>query len=353
MNSNQKHRLRVSRRPKGFKEIARYPLLSRAERSQSLSIDTLIATIPLFLLSAYHYGFRPITIALISAVMMMGFDVAGKTVLKKEARFDISPAVSGVIIALFLPASAPLWLPVITAAFAAAVKTGLGDKLKLSISPTAISLLLSFILFPGIMNVIPEAGYKLHPFALTLKSFRAIPASPIEKVLSGFLPDTTTFETFFGLNSARIGEISGLLLAVGFIYLLIRKTIKPALPLTFILTVGIFAYLNPSLEAASDFIAFDGAIYNAFGSNTFLVTVFLLSQPSRAAKTPLGTVACGIVAGLTTMLLRGHIAVGVTALIAVILIDVIAPIVDKIIRPMPFGGNISPQNNKEKEETDG
>lgn len=350
MNSNQKPRLHLSRRPKEFKETPFFPIVPSAERASSIYTDVLIATVPLFLLSVYHYGFRPITLALISAVMMLGFDTALKTVLKKEAPFDISPAVSGAIIALFLPASAPLWLPIMTAVFATAVKAIPCDKIKLSLSPVAISLLLSFLLFPGIMNVIPEAGQKLDPFAFSLDFFKAIPSSPAETVLSGFLPDATTFETFFGLHSARIGEISGLLLVVVFIYLLVRKTVKLALPLTFILTVGVYAYLNPSLEAASDFIAFDGAIYNAFGSNTLLTAVFLMSRPMRATKTTLGTVICGIAAGVITMLLRGHIAVGLTALIAVVAVDLITPIADLFLKPVPFGGNIAPQKEESKVE---
>ncbi len=349
MNSNRNHCLRPSRRPKSFKEVTRYPLLPLPERARSLRIDTIIATIPLFLLSVYHYGFRPITIALISAVMMMGLDVASRTVLKKEAHFDITPAVSGVIIALFLPASSPLWLPIMTAVFATAIKLGCG-KLRFSVSHVAASVLLVFLLFPGITNVIPEVGQNLDPFAFELESFRAIPASPLEKVLSGFLPDTTTFEVFFGLNSARIGEISGLVLIIGLIYLLVRKTVKIALPLIFILTVGVYAYLSPSLEAASDFIAFDGAIYNMLGSNTLLVAVFLMSEPRRAAKTTLGTALCGIAAGLITMLLRGYVAAGLTALIAVILVDVAMPIVDKFIVPAPFGGNLAPKKEESKVE---
>ncbi len=346
MNGNQKHRLHLSRRPKAFKETARYPILPLPERAGAIRIDTLIAVFPLYLLSIYHHGLRPITIALISAVMMMGLDIAAKTVLKKEARFDISPAVTGLIIALFLPASAPLWLPIMTAVFASAVAYIPKERVKVTFSPIALSLIASFLLFPGIMNVIPEASYKLDPFALTLKHFRAIPASPIEKVLSGYLPDTTTFETFFGLGSARIGEISGFLIALAFIYLLVRRAVKPVLPLSFILTIGVFAYLNPSLEAASDAIALDGAIYNVFGSNTFLVTVFLLSKPSRSAKTTLGTVILGIVGGLVTMLLREVIDVGLTALIAVVIIDLALPLVDKFIAPTPFGGKIAPQKEE-------
>lgn len=342
MNGNQKHRLHLSRRPSGFKEIARYPVLPLPERAAAIRIDTLIAVLPLYLLSVYHYGFRPITIALISAVMMMGLDIAAKTILKKETRFDISPAATGLIIALFLPASAPLWLPIVTSVFATAVSYVPTERIKVTFSAAALSLLSSFLLFPGIMNVIPEASYKLDPFALTLKHFRAIPASPIEKVLSGHLPDTTTFETFFGLGSARIGEISGFLIVLSFIYLLVRRTAKPVLPLSFILTIGIFAYLNPSLEAASDAIAFDGAIYNAFGSNTVLVTAFLLSKPSKSAKTTLGTVILGITGGLVTMLLRGIVSVGLTALIAVVFIDLALPLIDRFIAPTPFGGKITP-----------
>ena len=356
MNSDHKPRLHPSRRLKEFKETALYSILPPAERTSSLYIDTLIAVLPLFLFSVYHYGFRPITLALISAVMMMGLDVAVKTVMKKEAHFDLSPAVGGVIAALFLPASAPLWLPIVIAVFATAVKAGIDclPKLKLpfalSLSPVALSLVLSFLLFPGIMNVIPESGQRLDPFAFSLDSFKALEACPLDTVLEGFLPDTTSFETFFGLHSARIGEISGLLIAVGFIYLLVRRNAKFILPLTFFLTVGVYAYLNPSLRAASDFIAFDGAVYNVFGSNTFLVAAFLLSQPARTAKTPLGTVICGVLGGLLTMLLRGRIAVGLTALIAVILIDLIVPIVDHFIKPTPFGGYIAPKKENDSEQ---
>jgi electron transport complex protein RnfD len=276
---------------------------------------------------------------------MTGLDIAVKKLFKKEHRFDISPIVSGVMIALFLPASAPLWLPIVTAIFATAVKFGC-DKLRFSISHVAVSLILSFLLFPGIMNAIPEAGRALDPFAISLESFRAIPASPLEKVLTGFLPDTTTFETFFGLNSARIGEISGFLIAIGFIYLLIRKTVKPILPLTFIITVGVFAYLDPSLEAASDVVALDGAIYNVFGSNTFLTAVFLMSEPKRTPKTLITAVFCGALGGVSTMLLRGRIPLFLTALIAVVLIDVLSPIINRFIKPTPFGGNITPQKEE-------
>jgi len=345
MNKNQKHRLRLTRRPKGFKEIPLYPILPSAERAQSISYDLLIAMMPLLLLSVYHYGFRPITLTLVSVVAMTGLDIAVNQLLKKEASLDLSSIVSGVMIALFLPASAPLWLPIITAVLATAGKVCC-DKLRFSLSSTAVSLLLSFLIFPEIMNAIPEAGRALHPFAISLSSFRAIPASPLEKVISGFLPDTTAFETFFGLNAARIGEISGFLITIGFIYLLIRKAVKPILPLTFIVTVGVFAYLNPSLEAASDVVALDGALFNVFGSNTFLCAVFLMSEPKRMPKTLIGTVICGVIGGLCTMLLRGHIPLFLTALIAVILVDVLTPIANRFIKPTPFGGNIAPQKEE-------
>jgi electron transport complex protein RnfD len=282
--------------------------------------------------------------------MTLGLHIAAKTVLKKDQRFDIYPLVTGVTLSLFLPASAPLWLPVIASVLMTVIAFIPTKKASLTLSPIPIALIFVFLLFPGIMNAIPEEGYKLHPFAMTLKTFRAIPASPLEKVLTGYLPDTTTFETFFGLNSARIGEISGFLIILVFIYLALRRTVKVTLPLTYILTVGAFAYLNPSLQAASDFIAFDGALYNVFGSNTFLVAAFLLSNPARAPKTTLGALICGVAGGLITMLLRGHVMLGITAPIAVVIIDLALPLVDKFIKPTPFGGNIAPQKEENKNE---
>jgi hypothetical protein len=57
-------------------------------------------------------------------------------------------------------------------------------------------------------------------------------------------------------------------------------------------------------------------------------------------------VICGIASGLAAMLLREHITVGLTALIAVILIDLLSPIVTRFIKPTPFGGNIAPQKEE-------
>ena len=350
MSNSTKPRLRLSRRPKDFKENPSHPILPIPERTLGYYADILLATLPLYLFGIYHYGFRPIILALISAVMMLGLDSAVKTVLKKDTYFDISPAVNGVIIALFFPASAPLWLPIVTSIIAVIFKTAFEYLPKISVSQNALTVLASFLLFPGVMNVIPERGQMLSPFALSPSGFKALQATPLETVMSGHLPETTPFEVFFGLNSARIGELSGILLIAVLVYMLARKAAKPILPLAFILTVGVFSYLSPSLEAASDFVALDGAIYNVFGSNTFLCAVFLLSPPMRGAKTPIGNAICGIISGIIAMLLRSILPIDITALIAVISVGIIAPIINIFIKPTPFGGYILPQKEESKDE---
>ncbi len=308
--------------------------------------------LPLLLFGCYHYGFRPIVLTLISVFLWLGLDIAAKRVLKREAPFDLAPAVSGMLTALLLPASSPLWLPVMTAVFGTVVSVLFGENRKSIVCPAAVSVAAAFLLFPGIMTVIPQTGQMLDPFAFSLTAFKPIPLAPLETVISGFLPDTTTWEMLFGLRPGMIGETSGILILASLIYLSVRRIVKPMTAIVFLLTVGIHAYISPSLTAASDFIAFEGSVYNVLGSNTFLCAAFMLSDPKRTPKTPLGTIAAGFIGGMVTVFVRRGFDVGISALVGVTAVNLVTPVIDKFLRRAPFGGYITPEKEeKTNEET--
>ncbi len=344
-------RLRPQRRPEGFRELKRFPLMPPPEGASSIYGDVLLALLPLFAWSVYLYGLRPISIALISVIMTLGLDCAAKLLLKRGRAFDLSSAVTGAVIALCLPPSSPLWLPVFTAVIAAAVRHIFGGTGKNVINCAAASLISAHFIFSDIMSAIPLAGQQLDPFKMTLPSFKLAPMGEIPRVLSGFLPDTTVWEMLFGLRSGMIGEMSGLLILAGAVYLVSRRLLKPIAALTYIASVGAIAYLIPSLTAASDIIAFEGAMHHVLGANTMVCAVFMLSDPVTTPKTPLGAAIGGAIGGGVTMLLRYKLGLESAALISVIAVNLSSVVLNKVLTTMPFGGRLKSDSIPLEKET--
>lgn len=362
LTPNKKPRLQAKRTPKTFKERddRLYPLYDKAENELSLRIDVLVALFPLLIWSVYLYGFRPLVITALSAVLCLCLDVSARAILKIKCRFDLAPLITGIIIAYGMPPSAPLWLPVFSAIVATVATYIFGTKNSRIFDPIAISLALCFLIFPYIMGAIPNANQAISPFTFSPSDFKLAPKGALESVLSGFLPDAEPGMLFFGLRSGMIGEVSTFLIVLGFIYLVYRRVAKPLTPVVFLLTIAAITYLKPSLTAASDSVAISGALYNLFDSNTALCSVYMLSFPSASPKTTLGKVIAGAAGGAVTVGMRYYVRTDISALVGVLVINLLTPILDILFKPPVFGGDLKeghsvenvnkePTTEKEKE----
>ena len=135
-----------------------------------------------------------------------------------------------------------------------------------------------------------------------------------------------------------MGEMSAFLILVGGIYLMCRRIIKPALPIVFLLSVGLITYFKPTLVAASDFIAISGALHNILGSCTLICAVFMLTDPVTSPKTTKGAIIAGIVGGAVTVFVRYRFSIELSAIIGVLSANAVTILTDRFLRPMPFGG---------------
>lgn len=341
-DEQEKNRLHPSSKHSDFRAIKAYPLTDRPDNSHAVHLDIIVALSPLIAWSVYLYGLRPITIALISAVMTLGLDIAARTVLKKDRSFDLSPVITGLITALCLPPSSPLWLPVFTSAIAAAVRNLSFGTRRSILDPSAAAILLSFISFPKIMSAIPATGAKLDPFSFSVSGYEGIGADALETVLAGFLPEESLWELLFGLRGGMIGEMSALLLIGGALYLCIRRIYKPLLPAVYLLSIAVISYFFPSLAAASDTLALKGALYNVLGMNTMLCAIYMASAPVTTPRSPIGTVIAGIVGGAVTIVVRYYLSAGASALCGIITVNLLSLFIDSFFKRTPFGGWITP-----------
>lgn len=348
--NGKKPRLHAKRSPKVFKEKndKLYPLHEKAEGVLSMQIDMLTALCPLLIWAVYLYGARPLVIVLLSAVFCLGLDISAKAMLKRSSAFDLTPVITGIILALGLPPSAPLWLPVFGAIAAVIITHVFGGVHKTVIDPAAFALTACFLLFPSIMSAIPKTEQYLNPFSFSVSGFLPAEKGALETVLSGFLPESGVGTIFFGMRAGTIGEMSAFLIFAGLIYLTLRKIYRPLLPIVYLATVGIIAYLEPSLTAASDTVALNGSFYNMLDTNTTLCAVYMAASPATTPKTTLGKVIAGAVAGAVTVGMRYYVRVDISALCGILVINLLTPLLDMLFKPAAFGGNLKSSSHGEK-----
>lgn len=318
----------------------RYLLIDKPENTNGVFIDVLLALFPAIVWAIYLYGYRPITLTLLSVASVAMVDFAFSVSCKRKTKTDLSCAVTGVISALLLPASSPLWLPVFVGALAGVIRNVFGGLGKNPINPAATSILICRLMFSKAFSVIPKIFERLSLLGFTSSAFNHAPKSPLSVIIGGKVPDTSLGEAFFGFRSGMMGEMSAFLLIAAGIYLICRKIIKPVLPVVFLLSIGIITYIKPTLIAASDLVAINGSIHNMIGSSTLLCAVFMLTDPVTSPKTTNGAIIAGAVGGIITVLVRYYLSIEISALAGVLCANGVTCLVDRYLRPMPFGGEV-------------
>jgi len=284
------------------------------------NVDYAIALLPLIIWATALFGMNVLIITLVAIVTALAVDAIGSLVLKQPAVNNLSSAlILALLVVCLLPPSAPLWIPALAAAIATIIKVLVNRTFNLGIiSPTIASIMLVTLAFPTQMTVLNTAG---NP-ALT----------PLGYLSLNELPEITTGTLFVGTHYGFIGEISILLIGIALIYLLIRKVFTWHIPLTFIGAATLFAYVLPHPDLDPHYY-----LPTAILSGTLIFgAVFLATDYSIAPKHPYGKIAFGIIAGLSTMLIRRYTSVEEGVFITLLILEVLSPVFDFLSKPKAF-----------------
>ena len=258
---------------------------------------------------------------------------------------DLSAAVTGVLLALNLPPTAPWWVMVIGAVVAIGVAKmtfgGLGHNI---FNPALVGRVFLLISFPVIMTdwTVPESWFRPGVDAVT----GATPLALVKEGLAQGLtvdqiisanPDLTYGQMLFARAGGSAGEASALAIILGFIYLLVRRVIRPHIPVTIILTVavmtGIFWLIDPS--------QYTDPLFNILTGGVLLGSVFMATDYVTSPMTVKGMVIYGIGIGVLTVLIRyfGSYPEGVS--FAILIMNSIVPLLNKYVKPARFGKEVN------------
>lgn len=317
------------------------PHIKTRRTTRTIMLDVLIALLPASAAGIVFFGWEAavfIAISLAGAFLteLVWYLIQHKVwtnsgILKDFFRqFDLTSLVTGLLLALCLPAQIEAWyMPLIGSIFAVGVaKMLFGGTGKNIVNPALAGRIMLFISFTA-MTMYPAANFG--PIATDAANFDPSAGSTqLGNFLSG-QPMLSALDLFLGTGVAGcIGETCKLALLVGYLYLCVRGVIKWYLPLLYIVTTGLFAM---ALEGGFGINLFAEAI---FSGGLFLGAVFMATDYVTTPKTTLGNIIYFIALGLFTAGLRKAVGIEVVSF-AIFFMNFVVFLLDLVIRPRPFG----------------
>jgi len=278
------------------------------------------------------FGFRALLVTLVSVAACIFWEWLYCKVTKVDCKvYDLSAAVTGVLLAFVCPVTIPYWTIVIGAFFAIVLVKMLFGGLGRNIVNPALAGRAFMFSWPVLMSTWVKVGFE-NAAGLFSTADVVTAATPMGALHAGNLPETSVMASFWGNVGGCIGETSAALLLVGFVYLLVRKVITARIPVAFIGTVAVLTFLFPMGNARIDWM-----LYQVFSGGLMLGAIFMATDYVTSPLTKLGQIVYGIGCGALTVLIRyfGGYPEGVSY--AILCMNCCVVLLDRIGRPVKFG----------------
>ncbi len=295
--------------------------------------DVLIALLPALVVGIRIFGYRALTVTLVSVASCVIFETVWNQLLKKENTIgDLSACVTGVLLAYSLPVNVPLWIPVIGGLFAIIICKqlfgGLGQNF---INPALGGRAFLMASWPVLMTTFVRPNQPLPLFSGISNLDALSAATPLG--LMKLQGQTTAYaDLLFGNIGGCIGEVSAIPLVIGAIYLVCRRVIRLHAPLAYIGSSMFFGWLMGYQGLGTG-----DPLFHLLSGGLLLGAIFMITDYTTSPTTKLGNIVAGILAGFFTILIRvkGGYPEGVTY--SIMLVNIMTPLIDKWILPKSYG----------------
>ena len=312
------------------------PFVKSPETVSTMMLDVIIALIPALLWGIYVFGFRAAAIAMVSVGSAVLSEAVMRFLLKRSVTIgDLSAVVTGLLLAMLMPVSVPLWIPAVGSCFAIVIVKQLFGGIGNNFVNPALTAWVFLGFFGDHLAAYTMPGEKINSFAVTLAEEELVSAAdPLLALKAGHLPECNLFDMMIGNVPGGIGEVSSLLLVAGGIYLLWRRVISWHIPAAFIGTVVLVTFVLPQYSG----IALDFMLYQLFAGGLILGAFFMATDTSTSPVTPLGKLVYGIGCGLLTVVIRYFCDPAEGMHCAILVMNLLAWPIEKLTMPRRFGG---------------
>lgn len=275
------------------------PQVAPPSTTETMMLDVMIALVPALCMAVFFFGVR---VLLLTAVSMVTCVLTERLYRRlrhlNDTTGDRSACVTGLLLAMSLPATADYWGPILGGVFAIVVVKQFYGGLGKNFMNPALGGRMLLATFPMLMTQWSQPMDWLPLFQVDAVSA----ATPMSFLHEGTLPPQTLGQLLLGQKGGCFGEVSAFMLILGGIYLILRRVISPRIPLSYLGTVAVLALLFPG-EGCNPF---HWMLAELFSGGLLLGAFFMATDPATSPVTPRGQVMFGVGCGLLTGLLRCH-----------------------------------------------
>ena len=301
----------------------------------------IIALIPALLISIYNFGLGALVVTVTAVASCLLFEhIIQVYLMKKETSiWDGSAMITGLLLAFNIPSNLPIYIIIIGALVSIGIgKMSFGGLGNNPFNPALVGRVFLLISYPVQMTSWPKP--ERIPFTYTDVTTGATPLSVMKEALAnGELPTNVLNEIpsyrdmFLGLQGGSAGEMAGLAILLGLVFMLFRKIITWHIPAAVIGSVfvftGILHWVDPMMYAPPMFHILSGGL--------FLGAVFMATDCSSSPMSRKGGIIFGLGIGILTVAIRifGAYPEGIS--FAILIMNAFVPLIDKYIKPKRFG----------------
>ena len=312
--------------------ISSSPHVHSPVTTQTIMRDVLIGLLPALIGSVYFFGFRALTVTLVSAAACVFFEWAYCRMMKVNCKvYDLSAVVTGVLLAFVCPVTIPYWTIILGDLFAIVLVKMLFGGLGRNIVNPALAGRAFMFSWPVLMSTWVKVGFE-NAAGILNTADAVTAATPLANLHQGVMCEESVLDLFLGNVGGCIGETSALLLLIGFVYLLCRKVITARIPLAYIGTVAVLTFLFPQGNPSIQWM-----LSQVFGGGLMLGAIFMATDYVTSPLTRMGQIVYGIGCGVLTVMIRyfGGYNEGVSY--AILCMNICVVLLDRIGRPVKFG----------------
>ena len=332
------------------KETAEHFILSSSPHAHAnasvsrIMLDVILALLPTTAAGVWFFGLPAVWTILVCVGTCVAAEALCRLAMKRESTVgDLSAVVTGLLLALNLPAGLPLWMAALGSVFAIGVAKQVFGGLGMNpFNPALAARAFMLISFTGPMTTWLQP---LLPGRFGFGCEAVTTATPLATMKTWFVAEATASASPHGLFNAActgvpglgdmalgnmpgcIGEVSALALALGGVYLLLRRVITWHIPVAFIATVFVYALFAGGAPAMMQVLT----------GGVMLGAIFMATDYVTSPTTAKGKLVFGFGCGLLCMLIRQFGAYPEGCSFAILIMNAVCPLINRWTQPKPFG----------------
>lgn len=309
------------------------PHIRGKDTTSRIMLDVIISLVPALMVGIYFQGPRALMVTLVTILAAVATEGLYRLIARKYFTLsDLSAVVTGMLLAMTLPATVPYSVAALGAVFAIlivkAFSGGLGENV---FNPALAGRAFLMLCFPVYLTRFSTLGFRAP--VLTNSVDMVSSATALHHMVMPSLPEASLLDMFLGSCAGTIGEVSALALLLGGVYLVVRKVITIRIPLSYISTVAVLTLIFHKTDA-NPFLWMG---YQLFSGGLMLGAIFMATDYVTSPTTALGQILYGIGCGVLTVIFRytGLFPEGVTY--AILIMNAVVWILERYTRPRIYG----------------